>query len=228
MAEEGLIEKIKARRHGSYAHLAYSYWSKHYLLLITGAFLFCSIYFFVHIQLIRWNTLADHPQLFQSGDIVEITKVIDGDELQITNALGNSRIRILGIKSFDPSARDMMLSEYGKTCVDFLETHVVTRKAKLVISSKKLDDRGRLLGRLLIEEKTAGEEGQTARYDLGNELVRQGLSLVYTQYPFEEMPNYLSSQKSAEAEELGIWANQRVSKHAHNLQNLWTQEANKQ
>ena len=227
MVEEGLVGKIKERRRGARFHLLYSFWSKHYLLLVAGALLACSLYFFIHIQMIRWTMLANHPDLFESGDRVEITKVIDGDELRITNSLGSSRIRILGIKSFDPTARDLILSEYGKTCVDFLETHIVGRQAELIVSPKKLDDRGRLLGTLFVEEKTAGEDGQASRYDLGEELVRQGLALVYTEFPFESMEKYLQSQSSAESEQLGFWANRRVAERARGLQRVWTQEANK-
>ena len=193
----------------------YSFLSKHHLNLITAGLLLCSLFFFASIQPVRNRALSSNPELFQQGQIVTITRVIDGDELRIENDRGSTRIRLLGIQSFDATANDLVVSEFGKVCVDYLETNYVGRSARLGISPKGVDGEGRLLGSLF--------DAETGK-DLTLELVRQGLTLVYLRYGFDRLEEYKAVQDDAEREKRGLWASERVATRAESMLRLWEQE----
>lgn len=189
--------------------------SKHNLNVITIGLLLCSAYFFASIQPVRNRALSNNPELFKDGQRVTITRVIDGDELRIENESGSSRIRLLGIKSFDATAHDMILSEFGKVCVDFLESSYVGQRARLKISPKGVDDEGRLLGTLYV----GGDEA-----DLALDLVDKGMTLVYLRYDFGRIDEYVQVQQQAEQDKRGLWASERVAARSRSMLRLWEQQ----
>ncbi len=207
---EALVHEARARRNRWYA-----FFSKHYLNLFTLGLLVMGGYWFVCIQSQRLELLANNPEKFTSGETVTIENVIDGDELRISNEKGHSRIRLLGIKSFDQSARERLLSQYGKVAVDYLGDVALTKEATLHVSPKGVDDEGRLLGTLILND--SGD-------DLAQLMVSEGMTLVYVKYPFEKMDQYLVSQEEARVDQVGFWENRRVAARAQSLMNLWKQE----
>jgi len=207
---EALVHEARARRNRWYA-----FFSKHYMNLFTLGLLVMGAYWFVCIEARRLDLLANNPEKFTSGETVTIENVIDGDELRISNDKGHSRIRLLGIKSFDQSARERLLSQYGKVAVDYLADIALTKEATLKVSPKGVDDEGRLLGSLILTESSE---------DLAQLMVSEGMTLVYVKYPFEKMDQYLASQEKARVDEIGFWENRRVAARAQSLMNLWKQE----
>jgi len=193
--------------------------SKHHLNVITFGLLLCSVFFFASVQPQRYRALSNNPELFANGQTVTITRIIDGDELRIENAAGSTRLRLLGIQSFDASANDLTVSEFGKVCVDFLETNYVGAVGRLEISPKGIDDEGRLLGSLFIEQPDGGDE-----LDLALDLVSKGLTLVYLRYSFSRLEEYQSVQQQTRQAGLGLWASDRVSARAESMLNLWAQQ----
>jgi endonuclease YncB( thermonuclease family) len=59
--------------------------------------------------------------------------------------------------------------------------------------------------------------------DVGLRLVKEGLVLVYTVYPFPAMSLYLEQQELARAQRKGLWANNDVSARALALARAWQQ-----
>lgn len=204
------VHEARARRNRWFA-----FFSKHYLNLFTAGLFVMGIYWFICIESQRLELLANNPELFTSGETVTIENIIDGDELRIRNDKGHSRIRLLGIKSFDPSTRERLLSQYGKVAVDYLSDVALTKKATLKVAPKGVDDEGRLLGSLILADSND---------DLAQLMVSEGMTLVYVKYPFEKMDDYLVSQEEARTHEVGFWENRRVAARAQSLMNLWKQE----
>lgn len=194
--------------------------SRHNITIITIVLLAASCYFLVGAQRMRAITHSSNPESFASGDIVTIEEAIDGDELLISNAQGvMTELRLLGIKSFNPTVSDPLLSEYGRICFDYLKARAVKQKAQLRISPKTLDDKGRLLGMLFVEDN----EGSYT-IDLALELVRKGYTLVYTRYAFADMGAYLALQNQVEQERAGFWSSEKIAARAASLQVLWNEE----
>jgi endonuclease YncB( thermonuclease family) len=152
--------------------------------------------------------------LFASGQVVGIGRIIDGDELRIENPAGSTRLRLLGIMSFDVTATDVTGSEFGRVCVDYLQG-LQGRQARLQVASPAVDNEGRLLGSLFLLN-----DGR----DLALDLVRQGLTLVYTRYEFPQMQSYLQVQDQARQEKRGLWASERVAARAEAKLLFWDQQ----
>ncbi len=190
--------------------------ARNYLNIFSVGLLLAALFYFVQVQLIRHETLSNNPELFTDGEVVTVTRVIDGDEVRIRNSSGSTRLRILGIQSFDATERDLMLAEYGKVAVDFLEEEAVGRELIVKLADKKVDDEGRLLGSLFM--------GQNKDVDVAEAMLSNGVTLVFTRYSFPSMEQYLKVQDKAKSENLGLWQSQRVSARAESMLNLWDQE----
>lgn len=197
-----------------------SLWARYNISVVTVVLLGCSTFYFIGAQRMRAYTAADNPDEFATGDVVTIRQVIDGDELLIGDGEGNTtKFRVLGIKSFSATLSDPLLSEYGKICFDYLRAIAVGKKARLVIADKRLDNKGRLLGTLFLEE--AGGQFTT---DLGLDLVRKGYTLVYTRFDFKDVQAYLDVQDQARQAKAGFWSNERISARASSMLLLWDEQ----
>lgn len=192
--------------------------SRNYLNVVSACLLALACFFFVQVQQQRYATLSDYPERFSDGDLVTISRVIDGDEIRIKKTAGSTRVRILGIKSFDSTERDFMLLEYGNVAVDFLTETALNKEVQIKVAEKQVDDEGRLLATILM--------GENKNEDLAEAMIANGVTLVYTKYPFPNMDQYLESQKKAKAEKQGLWQNQRVSARAESMLQLWSAERN--
>jgi endonuclease YncB( thermonuclease family) len=197
-----------------------SFLAKYNIRILTLVLLAASIYFFAGAQRILSITSADNPDIFSSGDIVNILDIIDGDEVLIGDDKGGKTVlRLLGIKSFSPTVSDPLLSEYGKICFKYLKSIAIGQTAKITISSKQLDTEGRLLGTLFLKDP---QEQFTV--DLGLELVEKGYTLVYTKFDFANMKPYLEVQEQARNENAGFWSDERIKARAVSLKVLWDKE----
>ena len=192
--------------------------SRNYLNISSVCLLALACFYFVQVQRQRNAMLSNHPERFSDGDLVTVSRVIDGDEIRIQKADVSTRVRILGIKSFDSTQRDFLLTEYGKVAVDFLSQEVLNQEVKIKIAAKRIDDEGRLLATIFF--------GENKQQDLADVMVAEGLTLVYTKYPFPQMTHYLASQDKAKSEKQGLWQNQGVSARADSMLKLWSSERN--
>lgn len=197
-----------------------SFLGKHNIRILTFLLVIASAYFFTGAQKIRSITSASNPELFSNGDIVNIIEVIDGDEVLIGDGKGgNTLVRLLGIQSFSSTVSDPLLSGYGQICFQYLKTRTMEQKAKIEISSKRLDNEGRLLGTLFLLDTQ-----NTYTVDLALELVEKGYTLVYTKYDFANMNDYLQIQNQAKQQNAGFWSDERIQEKALSLQVLWDEE----
>jgi len=212
MAEVVKSAKLRSMRVRRFANFV----ARNYLNLFSAGLLLTALFYFIQVQQLRVATLSNNPELFTDGDLAVVTRVIDGDEVRIRNSQGSTLVRILGIKSFDSTERDLLLAEYGKVAVDYLEAEAVGKEMRVKLSEKKVDDQGRLLATLYT--------GQQHDQDLAKSMLANGLTLVFTKYSFPSMDEYLRVQDAARSEKTGLWQNQRVSTRSESMLNLWDQE----
>lgn len=150
-----------------------------------------------------------------NGAIVSLASVVDGDTVLVRLDSGDTvSVRLLGIKAFasgqgkDPSDR------FGREAVTAIERKASGKLLRVVLHSTPKDKYGRALATLYVDEE-----------DLGLELVRRGLALVYTVYPFQAMDLYLQEQQSARGERRGLWSEPSVAGRADLLVREWRAEA---
>jgi endonuclease YncB( thermonuclease family) len=194
--------------------------SKYNITIVTAILLSASIFYFIGAQKILTLVHSSNPEAFSTGDIVRIVGVIDGDEILIENdAEATTRVRIIGIMSFDPTVSDPLLSGYGNICFHYLKSTTIGQRAKVVVADKVLDGEGRLLATLFMKDSR-----DDYSVNLGLDLVRKGYTLVYTKYDFPDIEQYLTIQKQARENSAGFWSNEALSDRADSLSKLWKEE----
>ena len=75
------------------------------------------------------------------------------------------------------------------------------------------DKFGRILATLYVDDQ-----------DLALGLVRDGLAMVYTAFPFPQMQAYLREQAVARAERKGLWGDPAATARAEALGREWREE----
>jgi endonuclease YncB( thermonuclease family) len=173
-----------------------------------------SVYFGANAEAQR-RELQRQAGKLHTGDQVTISSVVDGDTVVVQREDGSSvAVRILGIKAFDASRDKDAAARFGKAAMDALARLSDGRSLSVELNEPATDKYGRTLARLNL-----GDE------PLGAMLVARGLALVYTAYPFDHMPDYLSLQEEARAARQGLWSDPEVAKQADLLDREWRRQA---
>ncbi|MEN6438655.1 MAG: thermonuclease family protein [Syntrophobacter sp.] len=146
-----------------------------------------------------------------SGGIVSLVNVIDGDTVRAAQeGQQPASIRILGIKAFEANIAKDIVASYGQAAVDTLQRLMANKPVRVLLHSTPKDRYGRYIATLYVDDQ-----------DVGLHLVREGLAMVYTVYPFPEMSFYLREQELAKAGRRGLWANAEVASRALALIQEW-------
>jgi micrococcal nuclease len=147
----------------------------------------------------------------ENGTIARLVRVVDGDMLVIVQEGEKpANVRILGIKSFDTKVEKDIITPYGQAAIDSLERLMVDRPIRVMLNITPKDRYGRYIATLYVDNQ-----------DLGLKLIKEGLALAYTVYPFPAMSLYLQEQELARAGRKGLWANKDVAARALALINEW-------
>jgi len=195
-------------------------WRQYGPSIIAAVLFLCAGFYFVGAQRFRNKLNANNPEAFHSEQIVTIKAAIDGDELLISGGHGvRTKLRLEGIKSFDPTQKDPMTSEFGRICFDHLESFTAGKSARLTVASKTVDDKGRLLGHVYLEDADGAYTASVAE-----NLIRNGYTLVYTRYDFPDSDRFLALQRTAREAKLGIWSDPDLANRASALSALWEEE----
>ncbi len=146
-----------------------------------------------------------------SGDLVRLIKVIDGDSILAARE-GQSpvTIRLVGIKSFDAKVEKDIVTPFAQAAIENIQRSAANRPVRVMLHSTPKDKHGRYLATLYVDDE-----------DIALRLVRQGLVLVFTVYPFPAMQSYLQEQELARAGRRGLWSNTAVTERAIALIREW-------
>lgn len=151
-----------------------------------------------------------------SGDVVRLVKVIDGDSIQaVKEGSEPVSIRLLGIKAFESKVSKDAVSTYAQACVDSLKHHLEGKPIRVLINAETpKDKRDRYLATLYADDE-----------DVAVHLIREGLILVYTVYPFPSLQMYHQEQETARAAKRGLWGNRTASARALALIRDWQSQS---
>lgn len=150
-----------------------------------------------------------------TGDLATLVSVNDGDTVVLANGAGdNVVVRILGIKAFEETTGRDTAAKYGELGVTQLKRMLEHHAIRVLIANPAKDKHGRTLATLYVDDR-----------DVGLQLVRDGLVLVYTAFPFSGMQRYLEEQDRAHAERKGLWADPAATTRAERLLEAWRKEA---
>jgi endonuclease YncB( thermonuclease family) len=123
-------------------------------------------------------------------------------------------VRLLGVKAFDTKLDKDLTAAYGQAAIDELRRRLEGKPLRVLLHTTPKDKYGRSIATLFVEER-----------DVGLELVKAGLALAYTVYPFPTMQIYLQEQELARADRRGLWANPDAVQRASALAAEWRRQA---
>jgi micrococcal nuclease len=184
-----------------------AFWS-----LVLG--LCCATTFYVTGIYAQQATQQQREAKLESGDLVQLFKVVDGDTVVVSkDGQGAATVRLLGIKTLESKHGKDEVAVYGRAAEDALRRLVGDRPLRVLLNTPPRDRHGRTIATLY-----AGER------DIGMALISEGHALVYSVYPFASMPVYLQAQVQARSRGLGLWGNSDVSTKAEALINEWARQ----
>ncbi|MBI2388473.1 MAG: thermonuclease family protein [Deltaproteobacteria bacterium] len=173
-----------------------------------------SAFFGVRAESVR-RSVQRASAAVQTGDLVTFSKALDGDTVLLSNAAGDGvTVRLIGIKSFDSTGTGDPTSAHGREAVAELQRALANKPVRVMLASPPKDAHGRTLATLFADDE-----------DVALSLVRAGRVMVYTQYPFPAMAEYLREQDKARADRRGLWADPVASERAKALAAQWRKGA---
>ena len=184
-----------------------AFWS-----LVLG--LCCASGFYVSGIYGQLSTQTQREAKLESGDLVQLVKVVDGDTVVVgKEGQGSATVRILGIKTLESKHGKDEAAVYGRAAEEALRRLIGDRPWRVLLNTPPKDRHGRTIATLY-----AGEQ------DIGMALISTGHALVYSVYPFASMPVYLQAQVQARSKSLGLWGNPEVSTKAEALISEWARQ----
>ena len=172
-----------------------------------------STYFTIDVE-VRRRALFGSAQRSSvaTGDVVVLGRAIDGDEVSVLTAAGETlTVRLLGVKAFEHTNQPG-LGDPGARATDEL-ARFVGQEATVTIGDVALDGADRLLAYL--------EVGET---DLGARLLDEGWVLAYTRFAFDRQDAYRSLEQAAREARRGLWASPRATERALGMRASWESE----
>ncbi len=151
----------------------------------------------------------------ESGDLIRLIRVIDGDSiLAAREGQTPVTIRLVGVKAFDAKVEKDVVTPFAQAAIETLQRSLADRPVRVLLNSTPKDKHGRYLATLYADDE-----------DIAIRLVRQGLVLVYTVYPFPAMQSYLQEQDLAKAGRRGIWSNSAATERAIAVIREWRSQS---
>lgn len=183
------------------------FWGLVLLLLASSAF-------FARGATARKSAIVKPSVTIETGAAVRLEKVVDGDTILVKVGDDTATVRIVGIKAFDPDLHKDPFAVYGKEAVAQITRVAGDKRIRVLAHVPAKDKFGRVLATLYVDDQ-----------DVALGLVRDGVAMVYTAFPFPQMQSYLREQALARAERKGLWGDAAAAARADALGREWREEA---
>ena len=135
-------------------------------------------------------------EIDQEKTFYKVTRVIDGDTLEVDN---EQKVRMIGIDTPETVHPSKPVEYFGKEASDKLKEMIEGKEVELVPDPTQ-DDVDRY-GRWLRYVYLNG-------VDINLEMIKQGYAFEYTyRIPYEKQNEYKKAQEFAKENELGLWNN---------------------
>jgi len=181
-----------------------TFWSLIVLLLSA------SLFFGINAEKMRRGAQAGGGKI-DSGDLVRLIKVVDGDTVLVAREGQEPvTVRLIGIKSFDAKVEKDVVTPFGQAAREALQRVMADRPVRVMLNTTPKDKHGRYLATLYADDQ-----------DIALSLIRRGLVLAYTVYPFPSLQIYLQEQERARAGKRGLWSNSAATERALAMMNEW-------
>lgn len=181
-------------------------------------FLGAALFFTVNIGIFKAKLNQDAASIsFASGQKVVVAKIIDGDEISVTMDGRQFIVRLMGIQSWEAAVDDPTMENVGKDALRYLDKVVMGNEVELRFESFRKDRNNRVLAYVYKNN-----------IDVGLDMVTEGLTLVYSRYPFPRMAEYLTAEELAMKQRRGLWGIPAAAARAQQLIRLWESQLKQQ
>lgn len=141
------------------------------------------------------------PYITEETDRAKVTRVIDGDTIEIELKGATETVRLIGINTPETKHPFKDVEYFGKEATEYAKKHLEGKEITLTYDLTRRDRYGRLLAYVW-----------TGKLLFNNMIIREGFSYAYLKYPFRDdfMKMFRDSQRYAVIKKLGLWGNYRV------------------
>jgi len=130
-------------------------------------------------------------------DLAICTRVVDGDTIVVHVAGKEESVRLIGVDTPETVHPSKPVEYFGKEASAFTKQMVEGKHVRLEYDWQRRDKYGRLLAYVYLEDGTF----------LNAEIIKQGFGFAYTKYPFKYLDEFREYQRSAQANNRGLWGN---------------------
>ena len=128
----------------------------------------------------------------ESLDVHTVTKVYDGDTIQIEDG---TRIRLIGIDAPEINSPYGRAEPFGYESKRYLTHMLLDEKVKISVGPEPFDKYGRTLAYVYLTDGTL----------VNARIVKDGWARVYRRFDFKYKDLFLSYEKEARAKGIGMW-----------------------
>lgn len=127
-----------------------------------------------------------------------VTKVVDGDTIEVAMAGQTEKIRMIGIDTPETHKPDTPVQCFGSEASDFAHQTLNGKSVRLEADTKSdnRDRYGRLLRYVYLQDGTLFEEL----------IITHGYGFAYTSFPFDKSAIFTALQQTAQTRKAGLWA----------------------
>jgi micrococcal nuclease len=180
------------------------FWS---IVIVLGS---ASTFFGVRAESVRRSVQRASAHV-DTGDVVQFSKIIDGDTVLLVTASGDPvTVRLLGIKSFDTTSTKDPGAAWGRRANEVLRKALEAKPIRVMLATPAKDKHGRTIATLFVDDD-----------DVALVLIREGLVLVYPVFPFPAMHEYMHEQEKAKNDHKGLWGDPLATERAQLLVQEW-------
>ena len=129
-------------------------------------------------------------------DLAICTRAVDGDTIVVHVAGKEERVRLIGVDTPETVHPSKPVEYFGKEASAFTKRMIEGKHVRLEYDWQKRDKYGRLLAYVYLEDGTF----------LNVEIIKQGYGFAYTKYTFRYLDEFREYQRSAQANNRGLWA----------------------
>jgi endonuclease YncB( thermonuclease family) len=179
---------------------------------LTAALLLALAVFFtvrVESRRVTWKNQVS----LESGQPVEVSGIVDGDEVRVRVGDADFSVRLLGLKCFSSVVNEPGIQGAGAACAESLTRRLAGKRVVIEFEAFQTDDNDRVLAYLSAD----GE-------DVALGLIEAGLGLAFTRYVHPREAAYLLAERRAKEAFLGLWGNAETLARAQALKAVWTSE----
>lgn len=141
--------------------------------------------------------IHSNPPTLISDTTYLVTRIVDGDTIEILNNSEKERIRLIGIDTPETVKPDTPVEPFGKEASDFAKSALLNKYVTLEFDEEQRDRYDRLLAYLYIDGEMFNKT-----------LLEEGLARVSTFPPnIKYVDIFIETEENAKANKIGLWGN---------------------